>query len=68
MGKGVKSVGGGAGFPFDMNFTLTGNKTDMKGKTHEQQKDTLEIAPGSCRGLVGTWPPPLRAAQPRPGQ
>lgn len=44
-----------------------GNKTDMKGKTHEQQKDTLEIAPGSCRRLVGLWTPPLRAAQPRRG-
>lgn len=30
-------------------------------------KDTLEIAPGSCQGLVGTWRPPLWAAQPWPG-
>jgi len=66
--KGGSEPWRGCGFPFDINFTLTGNKTDMKGKTREQQKDTLEIAPGSCRGLAGTWPLPLRAAQPRPGR
>lgn len=34
---GLRTLRGGDGFPFDTNFTLTGNKTDMKGKTHEQQ-------------------------------
>lgn len=30
----------------------------MKGKPHEQHKNTLEIAPGSCWGLASTWPSP----------
>lgn len=34
--RGLRALGGD-GFPFDTNFTLTGNKTDMKGKTREQQ-------------------------------